>query len=130
MTFHEKGFRSLATPMGQPADNSSAGETRQFHTYVTNDDRAAIETAGYFNTLWTGAKRVKTGDILLVSFDVDGNPGHRSYTIKISANVVVLVPVMHGSQRRMGPRMWWIAPDDAQQVMPGDGHRGVSGSLA
>lgn len=94
MAFHEKGFRTNATPMGQPADDSAAGETRQFHTYVTNDDRATVEAAGYFNVLWTAAKRVKTGDPLLVSFDVDGNPSCRLYTVKISNNVVVLVPMM------------------------------------
>lgn len=92
MAFHEKGFRSIATPMGQPADTSSAGETRQFHTFVTNDDRPTVETAGYFNVLWTAARRVKKGDLLAVSYDADGLPGHRLYTINIVANVVVLVP--------------------------------------
>jgi hypothetical protein len=92
MAFHEKGFRSNATPLGQPADNSSPGEARQLHTFVTNDDRAAIETSGYFNVLWTGARRVKSGDILDVVYDIDSSPGHRRYVVTIVASAVVLVP--------------------------------------
>ncbi len=92
MTFHDKGFRSLATPMGQPATDSAAGETRQIHTFVTNDDRAAVETSGYFNVLWTGVKRVKKGDLLDVVYDIDATPGHRRYVINIVSNVVVLLP--------------------------------------
>jgi hypothetical protein len=92
MTFHDKGFRSIATPMGQPATDSSPGETRQIHTFVTNDDRAAVETSGYFNVLWTGARRVKKGDLLDVVYDIDSTPGHRRYVINIVSNVVVLLP--------------------------------------
>lgn len=92
MTFHEKGFRSLPTTMGQPAQDSGPGEMRQIHTFVTNDDRAAIETSGYFNLLWTSPRRVKKGDILDVVYDIDSSPGHRRYIVAIVANAVVLVP--------------------------------------
>ncbi len=92
MTFHEKGFRSLPTPMGQPAQDSGPGEGRQIHTFVTNDDRAAVETSGYFNLLWTSPRRVKKGDILDVVYDIDSSPGHRRYIVTIVANAVVLVP--------------------------------------
>lgn len=89
MAFHEKGFRSLATPMGQPADNSAAGETRQIHTFVTNDDKAAVETSNYFDALLT-PKRVKAGDLMVISYDVDGTPGGRWYVLSISGGHVVI----------------------------------------
>lgn len=92
MAFHENGFRSNATPMGQPAATSAAGETRQNHTYVTNDDRAAVETSEYFDALLS-PKRVKKGDQLDVTFDVDGTVGRRNYVIDIVSSHVVLVPV-------------------------------------
>jgi hypothetical protein len=92
MAFHEKGFRSLPTPMGQPAQDSGPGETRQIHTFTTNDDRAAVETTGYFNALWTSPRRVKKGDLLDVVYAIASAPGHRRYVITIVANAVVLVP--------------------------------------
>lgn len=92
MTFHEKGFRSMATPMGVPSDLAAAGETRQLHTYVTDDDRAAIETSNYFDVLWTAQRRVKKGDLLDVVYDIDGTPGHRRYVITIVSSHVVLTP--------------------------------------
>ena len=89
MAFHEKGFRTLATPMGQPADNSNAGETRQIHTYVTNDDKAAVETSAYFNALLS-PRRIKKGDMMAISWDVDGTSGARWYVLSISGGNVVL----------------------------------------
>jgi hypothetical protein len=90
MTFHEKGFRSLGA-MGVPANDSSAGSARQLHSYVTNDDRAAVETSNYFDAL-LDPRRVKIGDLLLVSYDVDGTPGFRSYVVNIVSSHVVPVP--------------------------------------
>lgn len=88
MPFHRTGFRTIG-PMGQPSATSGAGSTRATHTYVTNDDRAALETGGYFNALLDPVQ-VKTGDLLEVSFDNDGTPGRRGYVIKVVAGVVVL----------------------------------------
>lgn len=102
MTFHEKGFRSLPTPMGQPAQDSGPGEMRQIHTYVTNDDRAAIETSNYFDLLWTTPKRVKKGDLLDVVYDIDGTPGHRRYVLTIVSNHIV--PVAAGDDLGGTPR--------------------------
>lgn len=92
MAFHEKGFRSLGV-MGIPATDSAAGSVRQLHSYVTNDDRAALETAEYFDDL-LDPRRVKDGDVLLVSHDVDGSPGGRYYLITISGGHVVLSPFL------------------------------------
>lgn len=88
MTFHEKGFRSIGV-MGQPATDSAAGETRQIHTFVTNDDKAAVETANYFDAL-LDPRRIKKGDLILVSGDVDGTEWFRIYVLDIVASHVVL----------------------------------------
>ena len=90
MTFHANGFRSQATPLGIPSATSEPGNVRQWHTYVTNDDKSAIETSGYFDALLTPSKKVRAGDLLEVSYDVDGTPGRAAYTLDIVNSSVVL----------------------------------------
>ncbi len=92
MAFHAKGFRSRATPLGVPSDTADPGNVRQEHTYVTNDDRAAVETSNYFDPLLTPSKKVRNGDGLTVYYDIDGTPGGRNYVITIVNNHVVITP--------------------------------------
>lgn len=77
MTFFAKGFQtqnSIGTPDG------TAGSYRMLHSYATNDDAPTIETANYFDPMIAAdINRVKTGDLLLASIDIDGAPLTRLY---------------------------------------------------
>lgn len=88
MTFHFGGWRTIG-PMGIPSATAVPGETRCLHTFVSNDDRAAIETANYFDSLLTYTQ-VKKGDLLLVSYDVDGSEGQKMYVLDVVSSHVVL----------------------------------------
>lgn len=66
MAFAAIGFRTL-DHIG--SIDGTPGSMIQHHGYVTNDDLAAIETAGYFNSIW---KRLKRGDWIFCSLDIDG----------------------------------------------------------
>lgn len=85
MAYNEKGFRThdfMFNPSGLAGANLSK------HSYVTNDDRAALETTGYFNAL---AKRVKKGDHLDVTLTLSGTPSRRNYIISnVTATVVTI----------------------------------------
>lgn len=91
MAFHPKGFRTTGI-LGVPSAAATTGSVRQKHTFVTTDDKAAIETANYFDPLLTPAKKVQIGDLLEVAYNVGAAPGTRTYAINIVANHVVLVP--------------------------------------
>lgn len=84
MAFSEYGWKTVSH-LGTP--DGSAGSNRALHSYVTNDDAAAIETANYFNT---AAGRCKTGDILLAGYDLDGTEGCRMYMLTVASGVVSL----------------------------------------
>jgi hypothetical protein len=89
MTFHTKGFRSLPGAMGVPSQTASEGNTRQVHTFLTNDDAATVEAANYFDALLT-PQIVKTGDLLLVSHDNDGTPRCGMYVITVAGGHVAI----------------------------------------
>ncbi len=56
--------------------------------YVTNDTKAQIQAAGYFNNAST---YLQVGDQIHVSGDLDGTPFHTSYVVSsISSGVVAL----------------------------------------
>jgi hypothetical protein len=86
MAFHNGGWRTLGA-MGIPSATAVTGEVRCLHSFVTNDDRAAIETANYFDTILS---QVKKGDLLLVSYDVDGLEGQKMYTLDVVSSHVTL----------------------------------------
>lgn len=67
MTFSNSGFQSLGV-MGTP--DGSAGSRRQIHSYITTDDPATVETAGYFLSIY---KKLKANDIILVSYKATVN---------------------------------------------------------
>lgn len=57
---------------------SGSGAALQSHDYVSNDTKAQIETAGYFNPV---KALLKVGDTLTVTGDLDGVPWHSSYVV-------------------------------------------------
>jgi hypothetical protein len=85
MTYDVKGFRTVDF-MFNPS--GLAGANLGVHKYVTNDDRAAVETAGYFNAL---AKRVKVGDHIDVTLDLDGTVMRRNYVVTANTGTVVTI---------------------------------------
>lgn len=85
MAYDPKGFRTtdfMFNPSGL------AGANLSVHKYVTNDDRAALETAGYFNAL---VKRVKKGDHIDATLTLSGTPSRRNYIVSnVTATVVTI----------------------------------------
>lgn len=80
MTFAILGFKSLDY-LGSAATSPN---TRNFwHTYVSNDDDATIETANYFDSI---IGRLRHGDVMTVLGDVDGTAFKRDYTIDLTAS--------------------------------------------
>ena len=85
MAFDKKGFRTVDF-MFNPS--GAAGSNLGIHKYITNDDRAAVETAGYFNPL---AKLLKVGDHIDMSLDLDGAVARRNYVITANKGTVVTI---------------------------------------
>ncbi|CAN7376314.1 hypothetical protein LJR231_002263 [Phyllobacterium sp. LjRoot231] len=85
MAYNAYGFKTISH-IGSV--DGSAGANRSLHAYVTNDDTAAVITAGYFNSL---AGRLKTGDIIMCSLDLDGTPMLRNYIVVTNTGAVVTV---------------------------------------
>jgi hypothetical protein len=73
MSFNKNGFVTFANFIG-----SVSGIGLQAHSYVTNDDKASIEAAGYFNEA-RDLGYIKKGDILWLAGDRDGVPFLSSY---------------------------------------------------
>ncbi len=85
MTFNIKGFRThdfMFNPSGE------AGANLSIHSYVSDDDVAAIETAGYFNEIW---RRLKKGDHFNMTLDLDATPIRRAYVVTASASTGVSI---------------------------------------
>ncbi|TCT34647.1 hypothetical protein [Martelella mediterranea] len=87
MAFNIKGFRTVDYI---PHPSGEAGANLGKHVYATNDDPAAIETAGYFNDLAT-YKWVKTGDQIDCTLDLDGTPMRRNYIVTSVTSGVVAI---------------------------------------
>ncbi|TPW33239.1 hypothetical protein FJU08_01355 [Martelella alba] len=85
MAFDVKGFRTVDF-MYNPS--GAAGANLGVHNYVTNDDTAAVETAGYFNDL---TDRVKKGDHIDCTLDLDGTPMRRNYIVLSNTGGVVAI---------------------------------------
>lgn len=68
MAYAAIGFKTLTHTASVAG---AAGGMNALHAYVTNDDQAAVETSGYFNSIW---KRLKVGDWIMCSLDLDGTP--------------------------------------------------------
>lgn len=85
MAFYANGFKTI-THMGTP--DATAGSQRCLHSYVTNDDTAAVITTNYFLSIYT---RLKPGDIILMSLDLDGTIMHRTYVVTVSSAASVVI---------------------------------------
>lgn len=85
MAFDVRGFRTVDF-MFNPS--GLAGSNLSIHKYVTNDDRAAVETAGYFNAI---SKRAKVGDHIDMTLDLDGTVMRRNYIVTANAAGVVTI---------------------------------------
>lgn len=86
MAFDVNGFRTLSH-IGT-VTTSTPGSNRNFHAYVTNDDAAAVETGNYFLALW---ERLKVGDQIHCSLDMDGTPAGKSYVVSASSSTTVSI---------------------------------------
>ncbi|TYC65658.1 hypothetical protein FMN63_25070 [Stappia sp. BW2] len=80
MSLEKSGFRTIAH-IGT-VDASLAGSVRNIHAYITNDDAAGVETTDYFLTLYD---RLKIGDVIFCSLDLDGTPTVRLYVVTASS---------------------------------------------
>ena len=85
MAFDKKGFRTVDF-MFNPS--GAAGANLGVHKYVTNDDRAAVETSGYFNSL---AKLLKKGDHIDMTIDLDGTVERRNYIVSANTGTAVTI---------------------------------------
>jgi len=85
MAFVALGFKTL-THTG--SIDGTAGSMNAHHSYVTNDDLAAIETANYFDSIW---KRLRKGDVIFCSLNLDGTPVYIIKGITSSASTGVVI---------------------------------------
>jgi hypothetical protein len=85
MAFNKLGFR---TTDHMPNPSGEAGANLAVHKYVTNDDTAAVITAGYFNSIWT---RLKKGDHIDMTLDLDGTVMRRNYIVTASSSSGVTI---------------------------------------
>lgn len=85
MAFDIKGFRThdfMFNPSG------AAGANLSKHSYVSDDDVAAVETAGYFNSIYG---RLKKGDHFDMTLDLDATPIRRAYVVTASSSSGVTI---------------------------------------
>ncbi len=78
MAFQLENLNSGAQPSGQ---------TIAIHGYETNDTLGTVTTDGYFDEI---SSRLDTGDMLLVSGDLDGTPKGAIYRIDNSSGDITL----------------------------------------
>ena len=62
------------------------GSGNQVFQYVTDDNLAAVETAGYFTT-----ELLKKGDVILASLDMDGTPKLVIYLVSAASSGVATI---------------------------------------
>jgi sulfite reductase alpha subunit-like flavoprotein len=85
MAFNKLGLATIHH-MGSIA--GAAGETRAIHTYLTNDDAAAVETSDYFLAM---GYKFKVGDVIIASLDLDGTPTLRFYVVATASTSGVTI---------------------------------------
>lgn len=85
MAFNIKGWQRIG-PIG--TYGTGAGATKYKHGYVTEDDAAAVQTAGYFNSL---SGQLNKGDQIDVTLDVDATPVRRDYVVTSANGAAVVV---------------------------------------
>ncbi|TRL39830.1 hypothetical protein [Rhizobium straminoryzae] len=85
MAFDIKGFRTVDW---MPNPSGEAGANLNVHKYVTNDDTSAVQTSGYFNSIW---RRLKKGDHIDMTLDLDATVMRRNYIVTASTSSGVTV---------------------------------------
>jgi len=60
------------------------------YLYRTDDDKAAIETDGYFDGTY-GQCDLRAGDVILVAADMDGTPAMLVYLVSVGGADVTVV---------------------------------------
>lgn len=86
MAFNLDGFKRLAS-VG--AIGTGTGSVKALCTYHTNDDAAAVEAAGYFNSL--APNDLRAGDIIMAGLDIDGTPALKNYIVTaVTATAVTI----------------------------------------
>lgn len=85
MPFNKLGFR---TTDHMPNPSGEAGANLKKHVYVTNDDTAAVQTAGYFNSIW---QRLKKGDHIDCTLTLSATPMRRDYIVTASSSSAVTI---------------------------------------
>lgn len=75
------GFKTIASG---GAVGTGPGNVQSLHAHWTNDTKAQIETAGYFNNVYAAYEgAIKEGDGLLVFGDIDGTPFMAQYIFSV-----------------------------------------------
>lgn len=85
MAFYANGFKTIShtgTPDGTTAS------MRSLHAYVSNDDKAAVIGSNYFLSIYS---RLKVGDIILASLDIDGSPVLWIFMVTASSSTSVTI---------------------------------------
>lgn len=75
MAFNRNGLVEI---MHMGTITGEAGDRTILWSYVTNDDQAAFETAGYVTGM---SHKIRKGDVLLASLDNDATPMLRNYIV-------------------------------------------------
>lgn len=83
MTYNAEGLVGQSNLIG-----AVSGAPKMLYSYVTNDTKATVEGAGYFNS---EAGRLNVGDAILVSGDVDGTPFITIYTVSSNDGSTVAI---------------------------------------
>lgn len=75
------GFQTL---LAGGAVGTGPGNVQSLHGYWTNNTKAEVETAGYFNNVYAAYEgAIKEGDGLIVFGDIDGTPWTAVYTFSV-----------------------------------------------
>ncbi len=75
------GFKTV---LAGGAVGTGPGNVQALHAHWTNDTKAEVETAGYFNNVYAAYEgAIKEGDGLLVFGDIDGTPFMAQYIFSV-----------------------------------------------
>lgn len=67
---------------------TGAGSVRKVFSYITNDDAATVQAAGYFNSV---ASSFAVGDVVIASLDLDGTPLAKMYVVTAASASAVTI---------------------------------------
>src|SRR5690606_17761691 len=85
MTYSASGLKLVmpGSPVGDPP-----GNVKNVYHYSTNDTLATVAGSEYFNS---EAAKLKVGDIIIVSGDIDGTPAIIAYVVATNDGSTVTV---------------------------------------